>query len=152
VELRSTGEIKYYFPIINTPECRKCHGSDHSSGVSPISGCTRQLSMSRSEWPISFWEAGYLGDEIHRMIKGLEERFRLSKYVSKITDRLVLQRDAINTDWDRQQLTILFSDRRSSIFRATWINYSQEIKGKTSRINYYVVQQALDENTLTWMA
>ena len=27
----------------------------------------------------------------------------------------------------------------------------QEIKGKTSRINFYVVQQVLDETTQKWM-
>ena len=29
VELRTTREIEYHLPIINIPDCRKCHGSDH---------------------------------------------------------------------------------------------------------------------------
>jgi adenylate cyclase len=29
VEQRSTREMEYYFPILNAPECRRCHGSDH---------------------------------------------------------------------------------------------------------------------------
>jgi adenylate cyclase len=57
-------------------------------------------------------EVGEHGDEINRMIKGLEERIELSKYVSKITDKPVQQRGEMNTEGDRQRLTILFSDIR----------------------------------------
>jgi class 3 adenylate cyclase len=29
VELRNRREMEYYFPILNLPDCRVCHGSDH---------------------------------------------------------------------------------------------------------------------------
>ncbi len=29
VDLKKKREIEYYFPVINAPDCRKCHGSDH---------------------------------------------------------------------------------------------------------------------------
>jgi len=164
VELRATREIEYYFPIINSPDCRRCHGSDHfirgvsyfklstagvyeqirmaklilvgvfvfagiiigiilslfikSVVVKPllsIGSAVRQVSEGNFDVRVlgqRHDEIGELGDEINRMIKGLEERFRLSKYVSKITDKLVQQRGAINTEGDRQKRTILFSDIR----------------------------------------
>jgi class 3 adenylate cyclase len=164
VELKPVRRIEYYFPIINSPDCRKCHGSDHFIrgvayfkmstagvyeqirmasiilvGVFVLAGTTigiiLSLFMKRvvvkpllsigstvrlvSEGNFNVRilgqrndEVGDLGEEINRMIKGLEERFRLSKYVSKITDRLVQQRGEINTQGDKQKLTILFSDIR----------------------------------------
>jgi adenylate cyclase len=58
-------------------------------------------------------EVGELSTEINNMIKGLEERFHLSKYVSSATERLIQRREEIMSEGERQQTTVLFSDIRN---------------------------------------
>lgn len=165
VELRSTREMEYYFPILNVPECRECHGSDHFirgiayfristksvfeqinkatillSGVFIVAGIiisiilvlfikrivispvlqigTTVNRVGRGDFdarvPVrSMDELGQLGNEINQMIQGLEERFHLSKYVSKTTENLIRQRRKIEKVGERQNLTVLFSDIRN---------------------------------------
>ncbi len=57
-------------------------------------------------------EIGELASRIDNMTRGLEERFKLSKYVSRSTDQLV--RGEINVDekGNRKVITVLFSDVR----------------------------------------
>lgn len=165
VDLKNTREIEYYFPILNAPDCRRCHGSDHLIrgvayfrmstvsvyeqiqrsnmlliGVFVVAGViigivlsmflkrvivkpllsigltVRDVSEGKFDSRVTVRrkdEVGELGNEINRMIQGLEERFRLSKYVSNKTERLIRQRAPINTDGERQNITVLFSDIRS---------------------------------------
>ena len=42
----------------------------------------------------------------------------------------------------------IFKEKKQKVLSQLTV---QEIKGKTSRINFYVVQQVLDENTRKWM-
>ena len=164
VELRSVKEMEYYFPILNVPDCRKCHGSDHFvrgvayfrlstksvynqirnanillSGVFVVAGIIIStvlviflkrtiifpiLSIGgtvkmvgtgdfEARVPVrSGDELGQLGNEINQMIQGLEERFHLSKYVSRTTENLIRQRGEIRRAGERQSLTVLFSDVR----------------------------------------
>ncbi len=164
VELKHTREMEYYFPILNVPECRKCHGSDHFirgvsyfrisiksvfdqirssnillSGVFIVAGIIISLVLVlflkrtvispiltiggivnrvgkgnfEARVPVKTGdELEQLGDEINRMIQGLEERFHLSKYISKTTENLIRQRGEIHTEGERQTLTVLFSDIR----------------------------------------
>ncbi len=57
-------------------------------------------------------EIGELGDRIDQMTRGLEERFKLSKYVSKSTDRLVKGEIDAGEGGDSKEITVLFSDVR----------------------------------------
>ena len=165
MELKNPRAIEYYFPVLNVPECRECHGSDHFiRGVSYfrlstadvydqirqaniilvaifiIAGLiigfilltflkrviiTPLLSMRRVVSEVAEGdfsprvevkrgdEIGELGDEVNRMIVGLEERFKLSKYVSRSTDDVVRGRGEVREEGKRQILTVLFSDIRS---------------------------------------
>lgn len=56
-------------------------------------------------------ELGKLGRNINRMIKSIEERVKLSKYVSKSTDRLIQQNKEIKGG-EKKKITVLFSDIR----------------------------------------
>ncbi len=56
-------------------------------------------------------ELGKLGKNINRMIKSIEERVKLSKYVSKSTDKLI-QQDKEITEGEKKKITVLFSDIR----------------------------------------
>jgi class 3 adenylate cyclase len=163
VELSKPRAMEYYFPILNLPECRKCHGTDHVvRGVSYFRISTRKVHERIVESnailagvfvaaglfiglvlvvflgrvivrPVieigdsvmrvaggdlaarvkvsSRDELGALASEINAMIHGLEERFRLSKYVSRTTENLVKRRD--EAEGERRELTVLFSDIRS---------------------------------------
>ena len=55
-------------------------------------------------------ELGELGDEINTMIKGLEERFHLSKYVSKGAKAHIREKGGAAGEGERIRLTALFSD------------------------------------------
>jgi len=164
VELRNMREMEYYFPILNVPDCRVCHGTDHFirgvayfristqgvfdqirnanlllTGVFVIAGILIStvlvlflgravispiltiggtvLKVGKGDFGVrvpvkSRDEIGRLGKEINLMIQGLEERFHLSKYVSRTTENLIRQRGEIRTDGVRQNLTVLFSDIR----------------------------------------
>lgn len=165
VEMREQRKMDYYFPILNAPDCRKCHGADHFvRGVAFFRISTEKvydqiaqanilltsilgaaglliivilvLFLKRivikpileigvtvnevakgsfaTRVPVrSGDEVGRLGDEINRMIQGLEERFQLSKYVSRTTDTLIRQRREVESDGKKQNLTALFSDIRN---------------------------------------
>ncbi|UCB46004.1 MAG: HAMP domain-containing protein [Spirochaetota bacterium] len=165
VDMRSRREMEYYFPILNVPECRKCHGSDHFvRGVTHVRISTKSVyDQIRNatflliavfvasgiiiavilfiilrriiirplleigtgvrkvgegnfdiEMPVkSNDEVGELSTEINNMIKGLEERFHLSKYVSSATERLIKRRGEFKSDGEKQQATVLFSDIRN---------------------------------------
>lgn len=56
-------------------------------------------------------ELGDLSLKINNMIKGLKERFHLSKYVSKSTDNLVKKGEIVNKS-EKKHITVLFSDIR----------------------------------------
>jgi adenylate cyclase len=165
VELVNPRAMDYYFPILNLPECRTCHGADHVvRGVSyfristqkvheriiesnailagifvaaglfiglvlvvflkrvivnpllEIGGSVRRVAggdLTARVNVVRGDELGELGNEINAMIKGLEERYRLSKYVSKTTDEHVRSRGGEAAGGERRRLTILFSDIRS---------------------------------------
>ena len=165
VELKSRREMEYYFPILNLPECRACHGAGHFvRGVAYFRLSTRKVHEQIVESNVilagifiaagtflgivlvlflkrvivlpllqignavrrvaggdlqtrvsvrSRDELGELGDEINTMIKGLEERFHLSKYVSKGTQALIREKGGAAGEGERRQLTTLFSDIRS---------------------------------------
>ena len=56
-------------------------------------------------------EIGILGEKINEMIKGLKERFILSRYVSHSTERAIKSEgDEVST---KKEVTVLFSDIRS---------------------------------------
>ncbi|MFW6181647.1 MAG: adenylate/guanylate cyclase domain-containing protein [Spirochaetota bacterium] len=164
VDLERGREIEYYFPVLNLPDCRRCHGGDHLiRGVSrftisnqdvfeqikqanllligvfalagtgfglvlhvflqrvvvhpllTIGSAVRRVAGGDFETRVSIArrdEVGELGDEINRMIKGLEERFKLSKYVSRSTENLIRQQETGDGDGDRRRVTVLFSDIR----------------------------------------
>ncbi len=56
-------------------------------------------------------ELGKLSKNINRMIKSIEERVKLSKYVSKSTDQLIQQNKEIK-EGEKKKITVLFSDIR----------------------------------------
>jgi adenylate cyclase len=56
-------------------------------------------------------ELGLLASKINNMITNVEERFRLSKYVSKTTDKYIKQHKEIE-EGEKKILTLLFSDIR----------------------------------------
>lgn len=57
-------------------------------------------------------EIGELAERIDTMTRGLEERFKLSKYVSRSTDQLVRGEIAVDEAGNRKHITVLFSDVR----------------------------------------
>jgi adenylate cyclase len=58
-------------------------------------------------------EIGILSGKINDMIKGLDERFKLAKYVSKTTEDLITSQDGeLNFNAEKKEITILFSDIR----------------------------------------
>jgi adenylate cyclase len=57
-------------------------------------------------------ELGALSQRINSMIEGLNERFRLTKFVSKSTLDHVRSDEAIELGGERKRLTVLFSDIR----------------------------------------
>lgn len=165
VELRDVRAMEYYYPVINSPECMKCHGSDHRvrgiiyakistkslydqirkanlllvgifvmAGIliwivivmllrrivakplleigEVVRGVTdgnfdRRILVRRMD------EIGKLGEELNTMIRGLEERYHLSKYVSKTTEELIKQRRYVSGEGEKQDLAVLFSDIRN---------------------------------------
>ncbi len=56
-------------------------------------------------------ELGILAGKINHMITNVEERFRLSKYVSKTTDKYIKQHKEFK-EGEKKHLTVLFSDIR----------------------------------------
>ena len=58
-------------------------------------------------------EAGELGEEINNIIRGLEERFHLSKYVSRTTEELVSTRGGVSLEGRKKRAAVLFSDIRN---------------------------------------
>ncbi len=58
-------------------------------------------------------EIGELGMEINRMIDGLKERFKLSKFVSRSTLDHIKRDDEIILGGEKKNLTVLFSDIRN---------------------------------------
>lgn len=61
-------------------------------------------------------EIGELGDKINEMIKGLEERFILSRYVSNTTERFIKSSSVSEKEsnfGEKREVTVLFSDIRS---------------------------------------
>lgn len=165
VELRSSREMEYYFPILNVPDCRDCHGTDHFvRGVTHVRISTRSvyeqirkatillvavfvvsgiviagvlilvlrriiirplLEIGTSVREVGEGnfdvvvpvrkndEVGELSEEINAMIKGLEERFHLSKYVSKSTEELISKRGEGEREGVKKKATVLFSDIRN---------------------------------------
>jgi class 3 adenylate cyclase len=63
-------------------------------------------------------ELGELGNEINAMIKGLEERYHLSKQVTKTAGERVRSRGVGTEESERRRLTVLFSDIRGFSFYA----------------------------------
>lgn len=57
-------------------------------------------------------EIGELGKKINKMTQGLKERFELSKYVSKSTDKFIRNGESNQSNAEKKNLTILFSDIR----------------------------------------
>ncbi len=165
-ELRQLEEMEYFFPILNFPECRKCHGETNVTrgvihlrisiesiynniqastilllvliGVSSvilifiliyftrriiiqpvinISDTVKLVSGGDFDARVNIRdkkvkdEIDNLSSEINTMIKNIEERFRLAKYVSRSTDNLIKQgKDVV--DGQKQNITVLFSDIR----------------------------------------
>ncbi len=57
-------------------------------------------------------EMGTLGQQINRMIVGLDERLKLTKFVSKATLEEISAGTALTLGGDKRELTVLFSDIR----------------------------------------
>ncbi len=57
-------------------------------------------------------EIGILGQQINRMIIGLDERLKLTKFVSKATLEEISAGGALTLGGDKRELTVLFSDIR----------------------------------------
>jgi adenylate cyclase len=57
-------------------------------------------------------ELGDLAAKINQMIKGLNERFHLSKYVSRSTEDLIVRGGRAITQSEKKNITVLFSDIR----------------------------------------
>ena len=57
-------------------------------------------------------EIGTLGEQINRMIIGLRERFKLTKFVSRATLEEVVSNEPLALGGEKRTLTVLFSDIR----------------------------------------
>lgn len=57
-------------------------------------------------------ELGILAAKINGMIKGLNERFHLSKYVSRTTENLIVRGGTSDVQSEKKRITVLFSDIR----------------------------------------
>lgn len=83
-------------------------------------------------------EIGILADKINVMIKGLEERFKLSKYVSNSTEKLIKEGGSFNKEATKKNITVLFSDIRG------FTSYSEKHSPETviSNLNQVLAAQA----------
>jgi class 3 adenylate cyclase len=76
-------------------------------------------------------ELGELASKINDMIKGLNERFHLSKYVSRSTENLIVSGGTEDVQSEKKRITVLFSDIRGF----TSYTESQEPETVISELN-----------------
>ena len=57
-------------------------------------------------------ELGDLSNKINDMIRGVKERFKLSKYISKSTEDLIKKDHGYDSEGIKKQITVLFADIR----------------------------------------
>jgi adenylate cyclase len=83
-------------------------------------------------------ELGDLASKINDMIKGLNERFHLSKYVSRSTENLIVSGGTSGAQSEKKRITVLFSDIRGF----TSYTEAQEPETVISELNAILEAQA----------
>ena len=79
-------------------------------------------------------EIGTLSAKINDMIKGLDERFKLTKYVSKTTENLITKHDGeLNFKAEKKEITVLFSDIRGFTSYSE-IHQPEEVIGHLNKV------------------